>query len=253
MSDQTHPAAVRIQSSAMVAAALITTLGAVIAACIQTGIISKTPTVNVSDFVPSAAPSGGGIGSTWSESFDRLSMVQPMHKAFVPAVQNNLRPAPRVASASFVGTIEPTSDQRATNSGSENSIPATNSQLTVPQPWTQGNRLEPVRPTSFTPNGAANTPAILQTALVETKQTVGYAPALLPQETPVKILPSPWAFLGSSTPGDVAASGSKLTSDTKLASVDRLPSADNKPVDATKVAKKSLDWGTVARLWPWHN
>jgi hypothetical protein len=179
-------------------------------------------------------------------------MVQPTHKAFVPAVQNNLRPAPRVASASFVGTIEPTSDERAINSGSESSIPATNSQLAVPQPWTQGNRLEPVRPTSFTPNGAANTPAILQTAMVETKQTVGYAPALLPQDAPVKILPSPWSFLGNSATGDMATGGSKLTTDARLASVNQLPSGD-KPVEAAKVAKKSLDWGTVARLWPWHN
>ena len=46
MSDQVHPNAVRLQSSAIVVAALITTLGAVTAACIQTGIFGKPVAIN---------------------------------------------------------------------------------------------------------------------------------------------------------------------------------------------------------------
>ncbi len=38
---EAHPAAARLQSSAMVVAALITTLGAITAACIQTGVANK--------------------------------------------------------------------------------------------------------------------------------------------------------------------------------------------------------------------
>jgi hypothetical protein len=74
MNDQNQNSAIRLQSSAIVVAALITGSGAVIAACIQTGLIGRP--------------------------FDP------------PLAVSMLEPTPKPAQATFTGTIEPLADNR---------------------------------------------------------------------------------------------------------------------------------------------
>ena len=63
MSDQNQTSAMRLQSSAIVVAAMITTSGAVIAACIQTGLIGRLSesrmTVSTSGIIPRIIDFGG--------------------------------------------------------------------------------------------------------------------------------------------------------------------------------------------------
>lgn len=83
MSEQNHPSAVKVQSSAIVLAALITTTGAITASCIQTGLISKSPTVAVASSQMSATNSPTSTFATPTPT-----------------------PAP-TRQVSFLGTIEP--------------------------------------------------------------------------------------------------------------------------------------------------
>src|SRR5262245_10295712 len=107
MSDQAHPAAARLQSSAMVAAALITTLGAISAAFIQTGLFNKAPTASVSDFQPAlASTTSFRFSPSTQPSTERSALTQTLSNMYMPPVESYSRPAPHIAEASFVGTIE---------------------------------------------------------------------------------------------------------------------------------------------------
>ncbi len=159
-----------------------------------------------------------------------------------------MRPAPRIASASFVGTIEPLSGDTPRESR-ESFTPNSDAQPSAPQmiaPRNTFNRdtSNTAPPIKSVPNAEANTAAFLPVASSDSyvELTAGYTPALLPQEKPVKILPSPWSFLAEPAAGDkssTAAASAKLTTD--------------KPADPPKAAQKSSGWGSVAKLWPWHS
>ncbi|HEY2759125.1 MAG TPA: hypothetical protein VGI75_00240 [Pirellulales bacterium] len=221
MSDQAHPGAVRLQSSAMVAAALITTLGAVTAACIQTGLISKSPMVTVEGFPASPQPSNFANARPSLASVEKFPTAREPRNPYVAQVEDAFRPAVRIAPASFVGTIEPLSEAPADNR--KGFVPNAESTLTAPQSFTPGEKAKTLDLPHMVPSAEANTAAFLPVAAIgETQLTAGYAPALLPPDAPVKILPSPWSFLSSSTPG---------TS----------PVVSEKIVEPMKATKKSLD------------
>jgi hypothetical protein len=224
----------------MVVAALITTLGAITAACIQTGIGSKSPTANVGDFSPSPASPPWNAASASStltaRPEERVSMASSVRNLYASPADDVYRAKPRIASASFVGTIEPLNEGQPENRPMV--VPTSNYQPIEPQRTPESRTYKPAPQQSFTPSAEANTAAFLQTAAVqETKLTVGYPPALLPDAAPAKILPSPWSFLAEPTASDKAPEAIKAAS-------------SDKPV---KAAKKSLDWGSVARIWPWHS
>jgi hypothetical protein len=233
MSDQIHPAAVRLQSSAMVAAAIITTLGAVMAACIQTGWMSKAPAINVGGSSPSAS-------QVIAEPF---SFVEKQRYNSVPPVDHISRPSPPIAGASFIGTIEPCNQpyQEPPSEPVQPLVPGEGYKSIAPQ------RLAPIDATqtnavpATAASAAANTAAVLPSAPSgETLLTAGYAPALLAEAAPVKILPSPWSFITKTTVGNKPVAGD-------------VPVVGDKPAGSSKTAKKPLDWGAVARFFPWHS
>ncbi len=307
MSDNAQHGAARLQSSAMVVAAFITTLGAITAACIQTGLIVRPP-------------AGSLMHSEQAANFARQDLP--------------------VAQASFLGTIEPYHEATSQNWGvaPAMSMPSNSSEVAttitassartpqlldaptakpVSQPWPSDGassatlRQSTVKPnvlhqSAYQPNvqvARLNTPqppGVMQTAILkispeadlasistaplsaapfssvpttgvndsgsvaanlgpiapapsmaspvaaapigasQTKQTADYAPAtqvaiapasasqatLLADDGAVKILPSPWLVLA------------KPTSATQ---------------SATPKAKKSFDWGTVARFFHGEN
>ena len=95
-------------------------------------------------------------------------------------------------------------------------VPTSNYQPIEPQRTPESHIYKPAPQQRFTPSAEANTAAFLQTAAVhETKLTVGYAPALLPDDAPAKILPSPWSFLAEPTASDKAPEASKVASSDK--------------------------------------
>jgi hypothetical protein len=238
----------------MVVAALITTLGAITAACIQTGVANKSPAVNVGEY-SSLGSSSTNFRFTPSQqpADERVTMARELRPLFTPAAEDALRPAPRIATASFVGTIQPVNGD-ASRENRQAFAPSSNVQPSAPRvigPRDAFNRDTFNRDTSNNapalkpvPSAEANTAASLPLASNEShvELTAGYAPALLPQQTPVKILPSPWSFYAEPAAGDkssAAATSAKLTSD--------------KPADLPKAAQKSFGWGSVAKLWPWHS
>jgi hypothetical protein len=230
MSDQAHPGAVRLQSSAMVAAALITTLGAITAACIQSGFINRMPTANVGDF--SASPTTTSGGNLASAPGERLSMARELRSFYAAPAENVMWRTPHIASASFIGTVEPLNEPAA--GGRQTADPPTSLNSTAPQPFLPSETFKQAPSPAFVPSAEANTAAFLPVAAADGSKaqlTAGYAPALLAEAAPVKILPSPWSFLAAGA----------------------TPTAADKPIELPKAAKKSLDWSAVARLWPWHN
>jgi hypothetical protein len=244
MSDQAHPAAVRLQSSAMVAAALITTLGAISAAFIQTGLFNRAPTASVSDFQPTlASTTSFRFTPSTQPTAERSPLTQTLSAMYMPQGESYSRPTPHIAEASFVGTIQPVSNT-SPKLGAD-----VRSEVVRPDSGTQFTPAPSVRPSSQawgTPTSGVNSSAAVNTAAFITpapepraEQTVGYAPALRPQEAPVKILPSPWSFISATQDSDHATADAKL--------------AVQKPEQPTKAAaKKSLGWDSLARLWPWH-
>jgi hypothetical protein len=245
MSDQAHPGAVRLQSSAMVVAALITTLGAVTAACIQTGLISKSPQVNIDGFPASPQPNSFVKSRSALSPDEKFSMAREQRNPYVAQVEDAFRPAPRIAPASFVGTIEPLNEDPS--DGRKAFVPTTDSNLIAPQSFTPSETSKTMALPRDAPSAAANTAAFLTVAAIgETQLTAGYAPALLQQDAPVRILPSPWSFLSSSAPGTMQAAIDKSPTSAKL-------TVNDKPAEPLKTAKKSSNWSAVAWLWPWHN
>lgn len=244
MSDQAHPAAARLQSSAMVAAALITTLGAITAAFIQTGFISKAPTASMTDYKPAlSGPMSFRFSPTPQPTDDRSPLNQTLSSMYMPPVESYSRSTPHIAEASFIGTIGPVNDH-SPRFGAE-----VQSEVARPDSGTQFTPAPSARPSSpawATPTSGVNSSAAVNTAAFitlapepRTEQTVGYAPALRPQEAPVKILPSPWSFMSATPDSDHATADAKL--------------AGQKPDQPSKAAaKKSLGWDSLARLWPWH-
>ncbi len=241
--NEAHPAAARLQSSAMVVAALITTLGAITAACIQTGVAHKAPAVNVADYSSlGTSPASFRFTPSPQPADQHVTMARELRPLFTPAAEDTMRPTPRIASASFVGTIEPLSGVPTDNR--QSFAPNADVQPSAPQVIVPHGTFNKVPTLNPVPTAEANTAAFLPLASSssQVELTAGYAPALLPQQAPVKILPSPWSFLAEPTAGDkssAAATSAKLGSD--------------KPADPPKAAQKSFGWGSVAKLWPWHS
>jgi hypothetical protein len=247
--NEAHPAAARLQSSAMVVAALITTLGAITAACIQTSMSGKAPAANVGDYSSlSTSPTSFRFTPSPQQADQRVTMARELRPLFTPTAEDAMRPTPRIASASFVGTIglldgDTSGESRQAftpNSAVQPSMP----QVIAPRDTFNRDTFNSVPALKPAPSAEANTAASLPMASNDShvELTAGYAPALLPQQTPVKILPSPWSFYAEPTAGDkssAAATSAKLTND--------------KPADPPKAAQKSFGWGSVAKLWPWHS
>jgi hypothetical protein len=226
----------------MVAAAIITTLGAVTAACIQSGFISKPPAVNMG---PQTSPVVSFSGYTLPNAPAPVESFSGAHErgTYVPTTQSFSRPAPRIASAAFIGTIEPLREPAVESFRVYE--PRSDSNLIAPRPFVPSDASQTMPAPSLLPSGQANTAAFLPSAADDgAKLTAGYAPALLREEKPVKILTSPWSFLSQSE------NGGPIVSDKPAANVQ--PTADDKSAGPAKAAKKSFDWGNVARLWPWH-
>src|SRR5262249_7122944 len=159
---------------------IITTLGAIGAACIQTGIISKSPTINVSDFVPSLPPTtNAGFVPTAQPSGERYSMARPSHSVYAVQQDTYLQPAPRIASAAFVGTIEPVRDVRSSDQESGQTLqPSSSPNMPAPKQFVPSESSWPAPSAKLSPDAAVNTAAYLPTTDdMKMELTAGYAPA----------------------------------------------------------------------------
>ncbi|HZZ26798.1 MAG TPA: hypothetical protein VFE46_02225 [Pirellulales bacterium] len=246
MSDQAQHGAVKLQSSAMVAAAFITTLGAITAALIQTGWISKPPVALVSHMQPPAPIAKASFLGTIEPAAERPSAdtVELRSDTAEPTLS-----IPSSIRGNETSPPNPTQSWPADASSSD-----TMRQSTVHWSPFRQTAYQLVRPAQFdsAPPQAVPQPALVQQSslkveslasvapstiaplapIAAAKETAGYAaipPAqatLLADDGAVKILPSPWSFLTQ-------------------------PTTIDKP--APKAPKKPIDWGSVARWFGGHD
>jgi hypothetical protein len=224
MNDHNQSRAVHLQSSAIVMAAVITTIGAITAAIIQSGWLGKSPAASLSPAVmeetvvqPSTFHQPAARQSLGPSTVAESALARP---TFSPQVvrQTALMPVstqlPATKSpASFVGTIEPVSDST--------------------QPAMPPANLRPQSPhaDNFLTGASALTPTAVLTSYASSPQATTSAantPAALSVGPTSRTMASPWYYFGAPNPPD-------------------------KQSDSAKTASKSWNWNAFTRVFQGHN
>ena len=240
MNDQHHSSGVSAQSTAIVMAALITMVGAVTAALIQTGWFGKPETVSIAPATDT--PRVAGFAPDTSEFFptpiDKSAILAPYPSA---KLIGTITAAP-VSQATFTGKIEPAPAASVPPQTFANAHLSPNTQLrpiaaptasltsveSVPHRLPQQNSVyyPPTAEiqTSYHQPAPTVQPPIAQVPIAQTPSAqISWAQTTDTSPNPdVKTLNSPWTYLAQE-------------------------SGDNS--SAAKPVKKSLDWSSITRLF----
>jgi hypothetical protein len=233
-----HSGGIRLQSTAIVLAAFITTLGAVTAACIQTGWFGKPETVSLPPMADS--PRLAGFTPDTSEFFptpiDKSAIIPPGSVAKLTGAIT----APLVSQAAFTGKIEPAGPAQ------------------IPQQTFATARLSPDSPSSsYATPTATLTSARSSSQRPPQQNSVYYAPSAEIQTSYLQQLPVAQATIAEApiaqTPSIAIVDSAADPNIKKLNSpwtYFAQQSADGST--AAKPAKKSLDWTSITRLFQSH-